>query len=196
MGELTIRDFAKNKENPFLSQAVERVDKYTVKKYRNSTGSSRKAILTAVDSEGNPAGHTSFVKQIEVDEEKFTKLYLANFKVFFDLPPSAIKVFGYIMTVLQPKKDMFFFILEDCKEYTGYKAHKSVHQGLAYLLNAKIIARGRSEFMYFINPMVAFNGNRMTFAQTYVKKQRAKVKEIDPNQVNFLDQIKEAEQGN
>ena len=47
--------------------------------------------------------------------------------------------------------------------------------------------------MFFINPMVAFNGNRITFAKSYVKKKKAKTKEIDPNQVNFLDQIKEPE---
>ena len=109
-GELTIRDFAKNQENPFLSQAVEKVENHIVKKYRNSTGTSKSAILTATDSEGNVAGHTSFVSQIEVDDDKFTKLYLSNFKSFFNLPPSSIRVFGYIMTVLIPKKDMFYFI--------------------------------------------------------------------------------------
>lgn len=38
--------------------------------------------------------------------------------------------------------------------------------------------------------MVAFNGNRITFAKTYVKKQKAE-KFIDPNQTNLLDQIEE-----
>lgn len=186
MGKLTIRSFEKNKENPFLEQAVQQVEQNIVKKYRNSTGSSKSAILTAVDSEGNPSGHTSFVKQIEIDEDKFTKLYLSNFKSFFDLKPSAIKVFGYIMTVLKPTKDEFIFILEDCQEYTGYKSHKSIHEGLAELLKSDIIARGRVEIMYYINPMVAFNGNRMTFATSYVKKQKAKAKEIDPMQTDIF----------
>ena len=81
---------------------------------------------------------------------------------------------------------MFYFILEDCKDYTGYKSHKSIHDGLAHLLKAEIIARGRSEVTYFINPMVAFNGNRITFAKTYVKKQKEKFKEIDPMQTNIF----------
>lgn len=192
MGKLTIRDFEKNKENPFLKQAVEQVNNNVVKKYKTTTKTGEKAILQAFDSNtGEILGHTQFIRKIEVDEEQFTKLYLSNFTKFFDLPPSAIKVFGYIMTVLIPKKDMFVFFMEDCMEYTYYKSHKSIHQGLAFLLKAEIIARGRAENIYFINPMVAFNGDRITFAKTYVKKK--KQKSIDPNQINLLDQIKEIE---
>ena len=190
--KLTIRDFGKNKENPFLKEAVEQIQNSIVKKYKNTSGTSRNAILQAVNSDGEVIGHTSFVQQIEVDEQQFTKLYLSHFSAFFDLKPSAIKVFGYVMTILLPKKDEFFFILEDCMEFTKYKSHKSIHEGLADLLNASIIARGRNEYFYFINPMVAFNGDRVTFAKTYVKKQ--KPVQIDPNQVSLLDAIAEAEQ--
>ena len=194
---LTIRDFEKNKENPFLKQAVEQVNDNLVKKYKTAAKTGEKAILKAYDQNtGEVLGHTQFVRQIEVDEEQFTKFYLSNFSKFFDLPPSAIKVFGYIMTVLIPKKDMFFFILDDCMEYTNYKSHKSIHQGLAFLLKAEIIARGQTEFMYFINPMVAFNGDRITFAKTYVKAQKPQAKKVvfeNPNQTNLLDQIEEME---
>jgi hypothetical protein len=180
MGELTIRDFQKNSENPFLKQAVEQVNNNIVKKYKTASKTGEKAVLHAFDPQsGELLGHTSFIRQIEVDEEQFTKMYLSNFNKFFDLPTSAIKVFGYIMTVLIPKKDMFYFDLNDCISYTDYKSHKSVHQGLAFLLKAEIIARGKAEYIYFINPMVAFNGDRITFAKTYVKKRK---EVINPNQ--------------
>ena len=67
--------------------------------------------------------------------------------------------------------------------YTEYKTKESVYQGLAQLLKAEIIARGPSDSFYFINPLVAFNGNRVTYAKTYVKKK----KEKDPNQTNLFD---------
>ena len=60
--------------------------------------------------------------------------------------------------------------LDDCMEYTGYKSDTSIRIGLTNLLQNEIIARGRHESLYFINPMVTFNGNRITFAKTYVKK--------------------------
>jgi hypothetical protein len=92
------------------------------------------------------------------------------------------------MTKLMPKQDIFNFFMDECLEYTNYNSEKSVYIGLASLLENKIIARGRNDTMYFINPMVAFNGDRVTFAKTYVKKQEGK-KKSDPNQINLLGEL-------
>lgn len=165
-----LSDFEMNKENPFLKQAIEQVQQNIVKKFKMSGRTDQKAILKAVDKDNNILGHTSFIRQIEVDEEQFTKVYLSNFSAFFDLKPQAIKVFGYIMTQLIPNKDEFLFDREECMEYTGYKSDKSIFIGLANLLQNSIIARGNKDYKYFINPMVAFNGDRITFAKTYIKK--------------------------
>lgn len=189
---ISLLDFSKNKENPFLKEAVEQIQQSIVKKYKNTSGSSRSAILQAVNSDGELVGHTSFIRQIEVDEEQFTKVYLSQFSAFWNLKTQAIRVFGYIMTKLIPKQDLFSFFVDECMEHTGYKSEKSVYIGLASLLQNEIIARGRNDSHYFINPMVAFNGDRVTFAKTYVKKSSKQIK-IDPNQISLLDQIKELE---
>lgn len=186
--KLSSYDF--NEENPFLKQAVEQVQKNVVKKYKTASRTGEKAILRAVDDNGEILGHTQFIRQIEVDEQQFAKLYLSNFTAFFDLKPPAIKVFGYILNQLVPNRDEFMFLLEDCIKYTGYKTKASVFQGLGQLVENEIIARGKTDFLYFINPMVAFNGNRITFAKTYVKKQKTS-KLADPNQLDLLDQIAE-----
>lgn len=182
-----------NRENPFLKEAVEQIQQNVVKKYKTATKTDQKAILQAFDPDtGEVLGHTQFIRQIEVDEQQFAKLYLSQFSSFFDLKPQAIKVFGYILQQLIPNRDEFMFFLDDCMTYTGYKSDTSIRIGLTNLLHNKIIARGRHESLYFINPMVAFNGNRITFAKTYVKKQ-SKSKISDPNQLDLLDQIKEFE---
>jgi intergrase/recombinase len=180
-----LSEYQLNKENPFLKQAVEQVQKNVVKKYKTASRTGEKAILRAVDDNGEILGHTQFIRQIEVDEEQFAKFYLSNFSAFFDLKPQAIKVFGYILTQLIPNKDEFIFILDECLEYTGYKAKSSVFIGLGSLVANEIIARGRAENLYFINPMVAFNGNRITFAKTYVKKQKSD-KLANPNQIDIF----------
>lgn len=188
-----LTEFQLNKENPFLKQAVEQVQNSIVKKYKTATKTDQKAILQAYDpNSGEVLGHTQFIRQIEVDEDQFAKLYLSNFSAFFDLKPQAIKVFGYILNQLIPNKDEFIFLTDECLEYTQYKSSTSVRIGLTSLLENEIIARGRADNLYFINPMVAFNGNRITFAKTYVKKQN-KGKVTDPNQIDLLDQIKEFE---
>lgn len=186
-----ITDFEKNIENPFLKEAVQQIQSGIVKKYKNTSGTSRGAILQAVNSEGELVGHTSFIRQIEVDEQQFTKIYLSQFSAFFKLNSQSIKVFGYIMTKLMPKQDFFIFDLEECLEYTGYKSGQSVYNGLSGLIGSSIIARGKKDYLYFINPMVFFNGDRVTFAKTYVKKQKGKI--IDPMQTNLLEAIDSAE---
>ena len=146
-----------------------------VKKYKTATKTDQKAILQAFDPEtGEVLGHTQFIRQIEVDEQQFAKLYLSNFSSFFDLKPQAIKVFGYILNQLVPNRDEFMFFIDDCMEYTQYKSDTSIRIGLTNLLKNEIIARGRNDSLYFINPMVAFNGNRITFAKTYVKNRSQK----------------------
>jgi len=186
---LKISEFEKNIENPFLKQAVEEVQNNIVKKYKTATKTDQKAILQAYDPDtGEILGHTQFIRQIEVDEQQFAKLYLSNFSVFFDLQPASIKVFGYILNNLLPNKDFFYFNREDCMEYTGYKSDTSIFKGLAQLLKSEIIARGKTDYIYFINPLIFFNGNRISFTKTYIKKKKED-NYIDPNQTSLLDEI-------
>lgn len=169
----SILEFEKNYENPFLKEAVQQVQNNIVKKYKVATKTGQNAILQAIDpNTGEMVGHTQFVRQIEVDEEEFAKIYLSNFSAFFDLKLQAIRVFGYILKQLTPNKDEFLFLIDDCMKYTNYKSDTSIRIGLTSLLKANIIARGKIDVLYYINPMVAFNGNRITFAQTYVKKKK------------------------
>mgnify|MGYP001118585111 CR=1 FL=1 len=192
MSKYQLSKYEQNKENPFLKEAIEQIQNNVVKKYKNSAGYGEKAVLQAVDpNTGEMLGHTTFIRQIEVDEEKFTKFYLAQFSSFWDLPNSAIKIFSYIMTKLTPKQDIFFFFMDECMEFTGYKSKGAILIGLGSLVEHKIIARGRTDTMYFINPMVAFNGDRVTFAKTYVKKTKSSAAKVDPNQTSILDQIDE-----
>ena len=190
-----LKNFKKNLESPFLKQAVKKVQNSIVKKYKTASNTDEKAILQAYDeTTGEILGHTRFVRQIEVDEDKFAKLYLSNFSAFFKLKPSAIKVFGYILEQLIPNKDYFYIDMDDALEYTKYSTQKSIRVGLSSLLENEIIARGRNEYHYFINPMVIFNGNRISFVKTYVRKKK-KV-EIDPMQTNIFQQIEENEKTN
>lgn len=71
---------------------------------------------------------------------------------------------------MKPKNDMIMFILEDCLEYTKYTSKGTVYRGLAELVKAEIIARGINENLWFINPLIVFNGDRVSFTKTYVRK--------------------------
>ena len=80
-----LTDFQKNEENPFMKQAIEGIENHVVKKYKSNSGGDKRAVVALADTETGEVFKTSFIRQIEVDEEQFTKLYLSNFAAFFDL---------------------------------------------------------------------------------------------------------------
>ncbi|KAB5162161.1 hypothetical protein GAC73_31025 [Bacteroides thetaiotaomicron] len=47
---------------------------------------------------------------------------------------------------------------------------KAIYKGLAELVQSEIIARGPNEYNWFINPLIVFNGDRVSFTKTYVRK--------------------------
>lgn len=173
------------KENPFVEKAIE--DIKIIKKTQVIRPKNKDEIQLIVSSQGSVEGHTAFMRYIEVEEEKFAKVYLSQFTAFWDLSKSAIRVFGYILSILKPKQDEFFLEMNKCLEYTQYKHPKDVLSGISSLIECGIIARSDSHFKYFINPLVIFNGDRVSFAKTYIKKKRAVIS--NPNQLNLLDEI-------
>lgn len=158
--------------NPFVEGAIKEIGESTVSKKRFVKGT--KGIeQIVVNRDGEITGHTAFLQMVEVDEAKFAKLYLSQFAAFWDLPKAAIRVFGYIITkCLLPKQDVFYFDIDESLSYTGYSSSKYINTGIASLVNAGIIARGNRQNKYFINPLVVFNGNRVTFAKTYIRKRK------------------------
>lgn len=172
-----ISSFEKNRTNPFVENALEDISIVQKKQYISSTKNSE--VHTIIDQSGEPVGHTAFMRFIEVDEEKFAKMYLSQFENFWDLPRSSMRVFGYIMGQLKPKHDKFEFFYDDCQTYTKYQSLQPIYNGLASLISNGIIARGYNENTFFINPLIVFNGDRVTFAKTYIRKKK---NNIDPNQ--------------
>lgn len=181
----TVRDLPTFKTNPFVESAIQKIEENTVSKRRFVKGT-KGVEQMLVNQSGEVTGHTAFLQMVEVDEDKFAKLYLSQFAAFWDLPKSAIRVFGYIITMcLIPKQDTFYFHPEEALDYTGYSSSKYINTGIAALVKAGIIAKSNRNHKYFINPLVVFNGDRVTFAKTYVRK-RNKQKEIDKNQLSLF----------
>ena len=184
-----LTDFQQHEESPFHEQAIEVVEKHLVKKFKNSTHASaeQRAVAAVADIETGEVFKTSFIRRIEVDEDQFAKIYLAEFSAaFFELSQSAIRVFGYIMTCMKPKRDMIVFDRKKCMEYTKYKSEKAIYKGLAELVAAEVIARGPADNLWFINPLIVFNGDRASYTREIIKKKRTQPKkEEDKNQLSI-----------
>ncbi len=140
-----------------------------------------------VNAEGEATGYGAFMQYIEVDEDKFAKVYLSQFAAFWELSKPAIRVFGYILSALKQGQDRLIFKMDKALTYTNYSHRSHVLTGLSNLVECGIIARTSYDYEYFINPLVFFNGNRVTFAKTYIRKK----KEVDKSQLGLFDPFEE-----
>lgn len=182
--KLSLKNYPKNQKNPFVESAIVNIQEKSVSKKQYIQGD--KTVQNVIINEnGDTVGASAFMRFVQVDEERFAKIYLSQFEAFWELSKSAIRVFGYIMNNVGPNHDFFFFDMNECKESTKYHSHVPINKGLSDLINAGIIARGKNEYMYYINPLIFFNGNRVTFATTYIKKKKLTP---NPNQTSLLDQ--------
>lgn len=183
----SIRDFTAYNENPFVEKAVQ--DIKIVRRQQVIRPKNKDEIQMITSTDGEVTGYSQFMRFIEVEEEKFAKLYLSQLASFWELTKPSIRVFSYILTVLKPKQDLFIFIMEDCLQYAQYSSERSVFEGLTGLIEANIIARSNHHLKYYINPLVVFNGDRVTFAKTYIKKKKEK-EEAVKNQLDLFDELR------
>lgn len=164
-----LKDFQMNRSNPFAKMLLQSLGENKYLTHRNVVGKNNdeKSVLMAVDENNNPLGQTVFMRTKMVDSETFAKVYKIGFSAFADLKPSVMKVFQYIICQLVPNRDNFNLYVEDIIEETGI--HKAtIYRALGDLCERQIIARGRNEYEYYINPLYVFNGNRVTFITNWI----------------------------
>lgn len=174
-----IGDYSLNKANPFLDDTVQHIEKG-----EKTLLFGQKNPDLIVDNDGSVKGHSLFARKVTVDKAKFMKVFMTGLSNWFDLSKAGIKVFAYVANQIEPNRDTFMFSLERCKNFTGYKSDKMIFSGLAELAENKFIARGENPFIYYINPTVFFNGDRLTFIEQYELEQ----KEEDNSGVNKVPQ--------
>ena len=156
--------FPSNRKNPFKDDVIEHIEEG--KKTIFAKGKSRDVIIDSDTKEQK--GHAIFAKQIKVDKARFTKIYLSSLGSLTNLSKTGLKVLKYTIESLMPNKDFILFDMDDAKKSTGYKSDRSIFNGIAELLEADIIARGKNHYIYYINPTMIFNGDRLTLMADYV----------------------------
>lgn len=166
-----LTDYETNRENPFLDKVVAEmkvsIRRQTIRPKKRGADTN----LVLIDGLGTPLGAATFHHIVEVDEDEFTKLFRNEVAKINGLSTRGTRVWHYICDELKVGATSFHFMPGRCLEHTGYKTRGNILSGLAELLEANIIARSEDSSLYFINPAVMFNGSRLTFAKTYIKKQ-------------------------
>lgn len=162
MGYKKIKVYKMEKTNPFIDDLITEVK---IKTKNIIAGSSDKLLVVSQDT-GQVEGHTQFVKMVKRDTTQFIKFFTSKLTSFFELSKRAQKILSYIMNKTMVGKDYVYFEYSECTDYTGYTSHTTINSALAELIEKKIIARSLSNFKYFINPTIFFNGDRVSFIES------------------------------
>jgi hypothetical protein len=158
-----IKGYTANKQNPFIGETMTHIE--VGNKIIMATHKDHDLLI---DSNGDVKGHTILAVKRKVDKAQFMKVYYEAFRSLYNLSKSALRTFGFIAEIVKdtPNKDTFMIDFELCKITTGY-SRKTINSALAELIGYKFIARGPNPYIYYLNPTIFFNGDRLTLLETY-----------------------------
>lgn len=139
-----------------------------------------------------------------VDGEQFVKLFTANIAMTFDLSSTGIKTLNVLIWSVQHSSasrdevPLDSITLDDfLQAHSGKQpplklSFATFKRGLTELEGAKIIAKTLRQGIYFINPNFVFNGDRIAFT-TVIERKKASGPVRDPNTVDFIEGLSDAE---
>lgn len=168
----------KHSKNPFLAETVAEVEIG----YKTTTFGTGK---TLADVETGEIAATAAYKQVRVvDRSQFLMFYLQAQNQFWQLSQREQKCFRLIFWEVQTNaigKDEVYLSWETADAFfkeEGIKMSRATYfRAISELIEKKIIAESVRTNIFFINPLVIFNGNRGLFVQEIISKDPAIVDE-------------------
>lgn len=158
------------RENPFMSE-----QSISTRRKRVTVSAKGKAMLDLETGEIENAVEIVMVK--EVDSEQFVKLFTQNMRVFFDLSPVTLKLVQVLLSQVQknPNNDKVMLSIAIAEDYFTETAidpisKASFHRAIKELLEKQFIAETLLPGLFFINPNLFFNGDRVRFVNEIKRK--------------------------
>ena len=160
----------KHQNNPFM-QVPEPFVGIKTKKIMGKSGN----FMIKKDSGEVVSDIAGFWHAEEVDSTKFLKLYVNGVKAFSNLSTKGTKVFELMYHEMQRNigKDKIYlnFSSIDINEHI---AKTTFYDGVSELVEKKFLAPTTLLHWFWVNPDYVWNGDRLSFVKTYVKKQNPK----------------------
>lgn len=103
-----------------------------------------------------------------VDRETFIKVFKDSLKYIAQLSRTAQAVLWYIMDNLPKDKSYVVIDNRTVMEFCRFKTRKSVREGVLELLDKDFLTRTTVPKKFWVNPLIIFNGNRITYANEYI----------------------------
>lgn len=114
-----------------------------------------------------------------IDKSQFTKLYVAEISILYNLSKTAMNVLLHFMTVMDFENKVLFHYGKEFKK-TGYKSPSPCLKGIKELMDVEVIAAHTINGVYWINPCIVCKGERFA---TYTEYLMSSKNEITNNQI-------------
>jgi hypothetical protein len=175
--DMRVKNVLKHKTNPFVvdnqGQMILDIKEKNTKVFR---GKGNELIVDG--HTGEVTGATAFYKTEKVDSTQFAKLFVNEIRTLLDLSQTAYKMLLYIMTILKPNKDEIYLFVPDVMEYCQWKSKPAIYRAIKELIQNNIIAPSWKPNIYYINPSILFNGDKLLLVKQYQKDDEWKPDEL------------------
>jgi hypothetical protein len=122
----------------------------------------------------------------EVDSTQFVKLFVQGVRALSDLTNAGTKMFEMLYMRVQetPNQDQVNMAFWTIDQQATPISERTYRRGMGELLQKNFIAATPSPGLYWLNPNYLWNGDRLAFVKTYIKKdsKARKTAFVDPNQ--------------
>jgi predicted transcriptional regulator len=120
------------------------------------------------------------------DKDSFIKIFRDTLEFFHDLSGMASQIYIYMMHRTEPESTLVTIDARDIVEHFGV-TKATIYKGLNELLNRHFIKKTDRSYMFHINPLFMYNGNRMTIIHQYITGDREMVIEEIENMKYYDD---------
>jgi hypothetical protein len=169
---VSFRDLPTYENNPFIEPILSM-------KIKNKIVQISSTPNMVVNSSGEYMGDSKMIVTRKVDKEEFVKVFKDQLTIIFELSKTAQRVLTYFIKMLGINEDYVIFDKNKAKLYSGLNSTVSIYTGLTELIQKNVIARSNLTQVYFINPAILFNGDRLVVVNAWMK-----VDKMGPTSIN------------
>lgn len=166
----TVLRAPKHRTSPFMAEAAIEVrgKKRTIGPYGPPD-----LVTSRVTGEVNGAVEHRVVRI--VDDAKFVKVFADGVAGFYQLGKAGGAVFRYLFDTVQkhPGTDRLYLHFMDAAEEPWHVPKSTFFKGLGELIAKGFVARSANPNLFWLNPLMMFNGDRFQFVQEYRRASRA-----------------------
>ena len=157
-----VNDFPQADISPFEGSLKSRLNEVTKRRVL-SFGNSR---VELEKYQNNISAQIALTQK--VDRETFIKVFRESIRYIAQLSRTAQAVLWYIMDNLP--KDKSYVVIDNMTvmDFCHFKTRKSVREGVIELLDKNFLVRTTVPKKFWVNPLIVFNGNRITYANEYI----------------------------